>query len=178
MLSPQKKSALQEIGSDSYYLEYCLKVARSRDLAWELIQYICDEITRIPDERFLPIYNSGKLKQYFAGVAYKSVNGTHSNFYRQYLSNIVSERDITSDTEIYDTSLDYRAKKLKAIIDKYRSESEDHWYNTELFKLTLMGYSFRRIQKATGIYYSSAQKSVQRFKKEIQKRYECTLSCQ
>lgn len=178
MLSEQKLSALQEIGSDSYYSDYCLKVARNKDLAQELLQYICDELTRIADDRFLSIYNSGKLKQYFAGFAYKSVNGSHSDFHRKYVANTsVYTRDV-ADQESYNPALDQQAGNLKKIISEYKKESEYHWYNAELFNLTLRGYSFRKIQKLTGIYYSCVQKSVQRFKKEIQKRYEYTLSSQ
>lgn len=182
MISGNKRKAIDQIYSDRYYLDYCLKVTKhDTDTANELRQYICEQFIKINDQHFNDICDRGKLKQYFAGVAYKSANSTTSPFYREFVSRITPAQAIewvSDSTEQYNIEMDYTASKVRSLVDEYKRESEENWFKAELFKLTLEGHTYRKIQELTGIHYVCAQISVTKFKKEIKKRYEYSVSRQ
>lgn len=191
-----KSDVLNHIAKTPKYIDYCKKVATNRESFEDLFQFVILELNKKSEEYLVEKFQNGELDRIYLGIVYKNYNSTSSPFFMEYGKyykyhftpkeqyDYTTETTTTENTYFLfkemgfnDLFVEKESDNLilsKDIINKeieiFRKESLKNEYVVNLFNIYLEYKTYREVQRQTGIYFVTVQKTIQKFKKEIKKR--------
>jgi len=162
---------IKHVATTPKYINYCKRVAG--DEYEDLFHFIILELDKKSEEFLVEKFKDKSLGKYYAAMVYNNYNSTSSPFFKQYKKDLVNQfrtpnmdfYDCTSE-EVQEINYTYVEKE----INDYKNESEQHKYVVDLFNIYLDCKTFRELERRTGIYFVTAQKTIQKFRKEIKDR--------
>lgn len=190
-----KQKVLEHIAKDPKYIKYCQRVTANDESYKDLFQFVFIELEKKSEIFLIQKYNEGKLGKYFAAMVYNNYNSTTSPFYKEYnkyykyhvvkketyevynynsdglqAPDFVYESHLQTVFVSEDEFIGIEPDSLKQEIEIFRQESAENEYIVSLFKVYMECRTFREVERRTGIYFVTAQKTIQKFRKEIKKR--------
>jgi hypothetical protein len=175
-----KSDVIKHVATTPKYINYCKRVAFNE--YEDLFHFIILELDKKTEDFLVQKYKDGSLGKYYAGMVYNNYNSTSSPYYKSYKKDverqwrfpnmdfnkdsIVSWQASVTDESVKEVNYSFIEKE----IEEYKKESEQNKYTVDLFNVYLDCKTFREVEKRTGIYFVTAQKTIQKFKKEIKSR--------
>lgn len=159
------------ISRDKTYYSICRKIARSKDLADDLLQHIILLVLEGKAGNIEAVYKAGNLKWYFVRLCTNQYNSTcTSTFSREMkhfepvLEYLPIEQEINEPDE------------FEAIFEKEYNQTiqylnETGWYNAKLFELYLEVGSIRKLSKQTKIPVMSIFNSIKQTREYVLNRF-------
>jgi hypothetical protein len=166
-----KSDVIKHVATEKKYVDYCRRVGGEDYL--DLFHFIILELDKKTEAFLVQKFKDGSLGKYYAAMVYNNYNSKTSPYFKIYKKNHLYQvshpnyyfMDAT-DENIKDVNYSFIEKE----INSYKKESKEHEYTVDLFNVYLDCKTFREVEKRTGIYFVTAQKTIQKFKKEIKGR--------
>ena len=148
------------IGKDKTYYSICRKIARSKDLADDLLQHIILLILEGKAGNIEAVHKAGNLKWYFVRLCTNQYQSTNtSTFSRLYKHFEPTMEYLPIEQEINDCS------EFEEVFEKEYNQvtqylNERGWYHSKLFELYVEVGSIRKLAEQTKIPRVSIFKSL------------------
>ena len=158
------------ISRDKTYYAICRKIARSKDLADDLLQHIVLLILEGKVNNIINVTKAGNLKWFFVRICLNQHNSTStSTFSRLYKHFEPTMEYLPIEQEINDCS------EFEEVFEKEYNQvtqyiNERGWYHAKLFELYVEVGSIRKLSKQTNISHVSIFKSIKDTKEYVNNR--------
>ena len=157
---------------DKTYYAICRKIARSKDLADDLLQHIVLLILEGKAGNIQAVAEAGNLRWYFVRLCtnqYKSTSTSSFSREMKHLEPVVEYWHIEDREVYYDTS------EFEEVFEKEYNQvtqyiNERGWYHAKLFELYVEVGSIRKLSKQTNISHVSIFKSIKDTKDYVNSR--------
>lgn len=162
------------ISRDKTYYAICRKIARSKDLADDLLQHIVLLILECKAGNIQAVAEAGNLRWYFVRLCTNQYQSTStSTFSRLYKHFEPVMEYLPIEQEIIDCS------EFEEVFEKEYNQvtqyiNERGWYHAKLFELYIEVGSIRKLSKQTNISHVSIFKSIKDTKEYVLNRINNT----
>jgi len=169
-----KKQIIQNLTTQAWVFDTCLRISKNKELARELYQYFFLLILEKDELYVEKLHRDGYLQWWAIKVLHTAIHGNRHPFQanRIYDNYDVYELHITSGVEDHLVDEENYQDELKKIKSYDTTIEESHWYERELFKMWLDGNSARAIHRKTGISVREVLRVIKLMKEQIINRYE------
>jgi len=164
-----KNDIIEELFRDKECRGYCLKITKGDSfVADDLLSYSLESLINKPLSFLQEKHQERKLKNYFAGIVYKSYNYPSSPFYIEHRLLINDGYQLNDN---YPDELDIEDFVEADILDHemkaYEVKGEKEWYEANVLRLYLKYGNLRALSHATGIAHTSLAHSINNIKKHL-----------
>jgi len=166
-----KEEIISEMYTSKELRDYCLKVCRDSYMADDLLSYSFEQLLLKDDKFIIEKYKDKSLKNYFAGMVYRSFNSPRCEFYQQYIAwkhTLTIIDDILFDETTVGTLVNEYDIDREVML--YEQRSERCWYEASIFRLYLKYGNLRDLSRAISIPVTSLSHSINNIKKYLSKK--------
>lgn len=164
------------ISKDKTYYAICRKIARSKDLADDLLQHIVFLILEGKAGNIQAVAEAGNLRWYFVRLCTNQYKSTSTSSFSREMKHLepvveywhIQEREVYHDTSEFEEVFEREYNLVTQYIN------ERGWYHSKLFELYVEVGSIRKLSKQTNISHVSIFKSIKDTKDYVLNRINNT----
>lgn len=162
-----KNQIISKVYKDDRYRNFCRRVTRNNQFCDDLFQYCFEQLLNKPDEFIIEKYNDNKLDNYFFGIAYKSYNSKHSQFYKEYLSEPFVEIEIDVGSASIQSSI------VEEKLREFSFKKLNNWVSVLIFREFIKLESIREVSRVMNMPFETVRRKVYEVKSFLKKEIKC-----